>query len=69
MESLWQRTWQIWTNNPPLDRKKTITEKELAQEHQAFYDYFKTTKTWWEKANDLFSFLDHSLMCQVYVIK
>jgi tetratricopeptide (TPR) repeat protein len=66
---LWQKAWSIYTNPAAFDRKKQVTEKEVADEQRALYDYLKATKPWWEKANDLSTYYDRVVSCQVYFVK
>ncbi|HWE02929.1 MAG TPA: tetratricopeptide repeat protein [Tepidisphaeraceae bacterium] len=48
---LWNRGWNMYRNG--FERIKPVSEKELAAEQKAFYEYLAKTKPWWIKAKDL----------------
>jgi tetratricopeptide (TPR) repeat protein len=48
---MWNRGWNMYRAG--FERVKPVTEKELAAEQKAFYEYLASTKDWWVKAKDL----------------
>ncbi|HEY8667316.1 MAG TPA: hypothetical protein VIL86_11655 [Tepidisphaeraceae bacterium] len=67
MQITWDVAWAIYTN-PNFERPKKVTDKELAEERLAYYNYMKSTKPWFEKANDLFGYYDRTLQMAAHFL-
>ena len=68
-ENVWQRAWNMYGGGAPFDRKKQPTEKEMAEETKALYEYLKSSKPRYEKVNDAWSYYEHAVSCTVHFYK
>jgi tetratricopeptide (TPR) repeat protein len=68
-ENVWQQAWNLYTQPASFDRKKQPTEKEMAEETKALYEYLKGSKPAWETAKDLWSYYEHTVNCLVHFHK
>ncbi len=59
-DNLANRAYNLFAANN-FDRKKVPTPKELDDERKAYVAYFKSTKPWWEKANDVWGYYSHQI--------
>jgi tetratricopeptide (TPR) repeat protein len=64
---MYRRAYQFYLAG--FERKKPVTEKELAAEQKALYDYLASTKPWWVKGNDTFGYYSRVLVVLVYFHK